>query len=89
MVGLAQSSSKYTASDAMDCSGLDREDNWGDDNKDIDIDAISKNHCARCDGYGHYAKDCPTQAGKAKCGKPTHVAVPDDDNWTCPYKVID
>lgn len=28
-------------------------------------------------------------AGKAKCGKPTHVAVPDDDNWTWPYKVID
>lgn len=71
VVSLAQSSSKDSPSDAMDCSGVDEYDEDGYD--DLDINAISKNHCARCDGNGHYARDCTTPAGKGKVGGKVEV----------------
>lgn len=68
VVSLIQSSSKYAVGDAMDCSSLERDDYYGNEGEDIDTDAISKNHCSRSDGFGHYARDCATPAGKAKGG---------------------
>ena len=68
VVSLVQASPKYMNGDAMDCSGLDREEYYGEDGGEIDIDAISKNLCARCDGFGHYAGECDTPMGKGKRG---------------------
>ena len=62
----------------MAFSGVDA---YGDESYgDLDVNAISKNHCARCDGYGHYARDCATPAGKGKAGgKSRSAARPEDD----------
>lgn len=78
IVSLAQSSSSYNPSDAMDCSAVD---SYGDECYDEpDVNAISKNHCARCDGYGHYAKDCATPASKGKAGwKSKSASKPEED----------
>ena len=47
----------------MDCSAVDE---YAEEDEDSDINPLSKIHCARCDGYGHYAQDCPTPPAKAK-----------------------
>ena len=41
VVSLVQASSRYGASDAMDCSGLGREEYYGEDGGEVDIDAIT------------------------------------------------
>ena len=63
VVSLVQASPKYMAGDAMDCSGLDYND---DQYEDMDIDALSRDHCNRCGGVGHYARECPSPKGKGK-----------------------
>ena len=63
IIGLVQASSRYSASDAMGCSAVDE---YTEEDEDSEINALSKNHCTRCDGYGHYAQDCPTPPAKAK-----------------------
>ena len=47
----------------MDCSAVD---NYDEEDEDSDINALSRNHCARCDGYWRCAQDCPTPPAKAK-----------------------
>ena len=74
VVGLVQASSKYSGGDAMDCSQLEEQSGepggspW--EEQEDEINAPSRFQCARCQGYGHYARDCPTPptkgAGKGK-----------------------
>ena len=68
VVSLVQSSSKYSSGDAMDCSQLDERSgspggSWEDEEGE-DVNALSRFQCSRCNGYGHYARDCPTPPGK-------------------------
>ena len=64
IVNLIQSSSKYSASDAMDCSGVD--EYYEDSYEEADVNALARDQCARCGGVGHYAKDCSTPSAKGK-----------------------
>lgn len=67
VVSVVQACPRYSASDAMDCSGLDYYEGYTEDyTEEADIDAISRDHCARCGGFGHYARDCTTPKGKGK-----------------------
>ena len=74
LTSLVQSSTRYNVGDAMDCSGLDHGDELGDD---LNIDAVSRDQCSRCWGYGHYAKDCPSPKGKTKGGGKQRPAYQD------------
>ena len=42
IVGLVQASSRYSASDAMDCSAVDK---YAADEEEADINALPRNHC--------------------------------------------
>ena len=72
IVNLVQSSSRYNYGDAMDVSGVDStvpRDGGEEMGEEISLDALSRDTCARCGGFGHYAKDCATPQGKARPGK--------------------
>ena len=70
MVNFVQASSKYQYADAMDVSYVDSSAaprSGGDEaEEDIPLDALSRDTCARCGGFGHYAKKCATPDGKTR-----------------------
>lgn len=74
VVSLVQSFYKYSLRDEMDCSLLDSPASRGGSvhDDDISLDAVSRDHCARCAGFGHYASTCPTppHMGLGKGGRP-------------------
>ena len=80
IVSLVQSSSRYNLGDAMDCSAVDYGD-YGQD-EDADVNALSQNHCARCGGFGHYARECSTPNGKAAKGAGKQRSSAADDQPT-------
>ena len=69
VVSLVNASSKYPVGDAMDCSSL------AYDQEELDIDAVARDQCSNCLGYGHFSRNCPSPKGKAKGGgkyRPAH-----------------
>ena len=69
VVSLVQANIKHKNGDEMDCSGLDADTVLRDGEEEEaygDIDAVARDQCARCGGYGHFARDCPTPPSKSK-----------------------
>ena len=66
VVSLVQSSSTCLLSGDMDCNQVEtnvpgERGSWDAD--ELSLDALQKDHCARCGGFGHYANLCAIPAG--------------------------
>ena len=83
---------KHKNGDEMDCSNLEYapvpREGYGDEGweEELAIDAVDRDQCSRCGGYGQFARDCPTPKGKGKDSKGKGKGFKGKGNWSPPGK---